>query len=283
MLVDVENTKIILLDVKANYSQSTVAAIRDWQVLTDSQHGSDLVELSNTNAKLMVSPASGSDPVRYGAISTDLTGSGLNACQYRKLSFKLTSDAGVEGGIWAPAAASRFSSAEALLVKLDYTYIENNKRHCVKRLVAVTANDMEAHLNDEDDEDAQPEDEYVLIEKILPVPAALDLESLKITIENRWLAFNGTVGISVYVSDVKLTNSYDIASGQMTDTILWGCSVDRVEAYNNGCRIYYLNSSEFTQLRWSEDSQTGLFNGVYVSEGEGEERLISFQAFDRDL
>lgn len=264
---------ISLLDVKANFGQSQLEAIRNWQA-----NDANLVTFTETSAQLKAIPASGDDPAQYGRIHSSLSGSALNASEYRKLSFKIYPNSTNPLDIINLDEAlkqNRFSIKHDLHVKLKYTYYENNRRHVVRRVISVTNLNIES-ATDEDDND------YYQITKILPFPKALDLESLDIYIENKFI-INGVSGVNVYIKDVQLQSSADIPSGQMTDSMLWGVGIARVEAYNNGCRIYYLNDSEFTQLQWHQNAQTGLFDGVLVGTGEAEPRLVTFEAFDSDL
>ena len=89
------------------------------------------------------------------------------------------------------------------------------------------------------------------------------------------------INCTVYVinhttSDITLQSctmlrSQDINSSQIGESIGFSVAIENVEAYLDGCEIFYVGDPTPTKLWWQQDD-TGVFNGVNVDN----KRLINF-------
>lgn len=83
---------------------------------------------------------------------------------------------------------------------------------------------------------------------------------------------------SILVTKCEMFRSMDVSESQIGQSIGWGVTLDRVEGYANGCRVYYENVEQPDEFRWVTDLN-GKFAGVRVNG----DYMIGFSRFTDDL
>jgi hypothetical protein len=76
----------------------------------------------------------------------------------------------------------------------------------------------------------------------------------------------------------EMYRSQDISTDQIGGAIGWGVVLNKVEAYLDGCKLYFDGAAEPTKLQWLCDEHE-VFNGVKVND----ERIISFSKVNSPL
>jgi hypothetical protein len=97
------------------------------------------------------------------------------------------------------------------------------------------------------------------------------LKSMKLIIVNH-------SDYNVDLVSCEMYRSQDISTDQIGGAIGWGVVLNKVEAYLDGCKLYFDGAAEPTKLQWMCDEHQ-VFNGVKVND----ERIISFSKVNSPL
>lgn len=91
-----------------------------------------------------------------------------------------------------------------------------------------------------------------------------DLESCSVSVINHTDA-------NIILRACYMKRSQDIINNQISESIGFNISLNRVVGYTDGCEVYYDGEAYPTKIQWQEDS-LGAFNGILVNDT----KLITF-------